>query len=315
MLALTVGASLTLATHGAVIQIPEDYSTIQAGINAASTGDTVSVAAGIWNEWLSFRGKDITVEGRDGASATTLDAGDAGSAVVFAHGETRDALLRGMTITSDGPGTLFDGLFMGAGVYIHQASPTIEHCIIQNCASEMGGGVSIFEGHPLFEHVVITDNAASLDGGGMRIHHLSQPVMRHCTLTNNSAVVHGGGLAYGNDSNGVHENCVFEGNTAGIRGGALSKSCDCSNAAISDTTMCHNAPDHILGTWDDLGGNELCEVCGDDVTADGDVGVNDILAIVGAWGGCVCVEDINGDSVVNVDDLLIVIESWGPCPE
>ena len=158
------------------------------------------------------------------------------------------------------------------------------------------------------------NNSATLNGGGIRIHQLSHPIMRQCTLINNAAVIHGGGLAYGNDSNGIHEDCFFEGNTAGIRGGGLSKSCDCSNAQISGTVMCHNAPDHILGSWDDLGGNELCEVCSNDVNADGEVGVNDILAIVAAWGGCVCVEDINGDSVVNVDDLLLVIESWGPCP-
>ena len=78
--------------------------------------------------------------------------------------------------------------------------------------------------------------------------------------------------------------------------------------------MCHNSPDHILGTWNDLGGNDLCPVCSHDVTADGSVGVDDVLAVVSAWGGCVCVEDINGDSVVNVDDLLLVIGDFGPCP-
>lgn len=298
----------------AVIQVPEDYPSIQAGINVAQTGDTVSVASGTWSEWLDFRGKTITVESRDGAALTTIDGGEAPSAIVFAHGEPRETVLRGFTITSDGPGTLYDGLLMGAGIYIHQASPTITDCIIRDCDSQMGGGVSVWTSDPLFENVVLMNNTATLNGGGIRIHQLSHPIMRQCTLINNAAVIHGGGLAYGNDSNGIHEDCFFEGNTAGIRGGGLSKSCDCSNAQISGTVMCHNAPDHILGSWDDLGGNELCEVCSNDVNADGQVGVNDILAIVAAWGGCVCVEDINGDSVVNVDDLLLVIESWGPCP-
>jgi len=307
-------AAATPWATGAVIQVPEQAQSIQAGINAAAPGDTVSVASGVWSEWLDFRGKPVIVESRDGPEATTIDGGTAPSAVVFAHGETSGAVLRGFTVTSDGEGTEFEGLRMGAGIYIHQASPTIENCIVRDCAAQMGAGVSIWQGDPVFENVVLHNNIASINGGGMQIHHLSHPVMRGCHLLNNAASVHGGGLAYGNDSNGIHENCVFEGNTAGIRGGAMSKSCDCSNAAISGTTMCHNAPDHILGTWDDLGGNDLCEVCGDDVTADGDVGVDDVLAIVAAWGGCVCVEDINGDSVVNVDDLLIVIESWGPCP-
>ena len=54
---------------------------------------------------------------------------------------------------------------------------------------------------------------------------------------------------------------------------------------------------------------------------DGDVDVNDLLAVINAWGVCsqpcppACHADIapsNGDCEVNVDDLLLVINSWGP---
>jgi hypothetical protein len=305
---------LATAAPADVLEVPEDHATIQGAINAASPGDTVSVAAGVWTEWISFRGKDIVVESRLGPEETTIDGGAAPSAVVFGHGESRDAVLRGFTITGGGGGTLFEGLRSGGGIYIHLASPTVESCIVRDCHAQMGGGVSIWEGDPHFIDVVVRDCQATVDGGGMRIHHLSHPLMQQCSFLGNAATVHGGGLAYGNDSNGVHEACVFEGNTAGIRGGGLSKSCDCSNAVISGTSMCNNTPDHILGTWDDLGGNDLCPECPYDVSADGMIDANDLLAIIGAWGGCVCVEDLTGDSVVNVDDLLLIVESWGLCP-
>ena len=43
------------------INVPGDYSTVQAGINAASNGDVVLVADGTYYENINFRGKAITV--------------------------------------------------------------------------------------------------------------------------------------------------------------------------------------------------------------------------------------------------------------
>ena len=48
-----------------------------------------------------------------------------------------------------------------------------------------------------------------------------------------------------------------------------------------------------------------------DVNGDGVVGVNDILAVISAWGECDgCSEDLNNDGYVNVNDLLEVIGHW-----
>lgn len=306
--------SVTCGAVAATIRVPEDQPGIQAGINVAVPGDTVLVGPGTWAGWLNFRGKDITLESVEGPSATTIDGGSAPSAVAIFSGETADAVLRGFTVVGSGNGTLYEGVTLGAGIYIKDSSPTIENCIVRDCAAMMGGGISIWNGNPVLRNVTIRDNWASIDGGGMRIHHLSEPVLEHCQLLDNGAEVYGGALAYGNDSVGIHDHCTFDGNTAGIRGGGISKTCDCSDARISNSTLCNNFPDHVLGTWIDQGGNTVCDICGNDVTADGVVDVNDILAVLSAWGGCVCVEDINGDSTVAVDDLLAVLGSYGPCP-
>ena len=54
--------------------------------------------------------------------------------------------------------------------------------------------------------------------------------------------------------------------------------------------------------------------CPADVDDDGDVDVNDLLAVLGAWGPCLgCPEDIVPDEVVNVNDVLAVLSEWGPC--
>jgi hypothetical protein len=49
-----------------------------------------------------------------------------------------------------------------------------------------------------------------------------------------------------------------------------------------------------------------------DVDGNGVVNVDDLLAVVNAWGPCsCCAADVNYDNLVNVDDLLIVINTWG----
>jgi hypothetical protein len=68
--------------------------------------------------------------------------------------------------------------------------------------------------------------------------------------------------------------------------------------------------------------NELVQTCHGDITGDGQVNVNDLLAVINAWGPCpappaTCPPDIappGGDGQVNVNDLLGVINAWGACP-
>lgn len=48
--------------------------------------------------------------------------------------------------------------------------------------------------------------------------------------------------------------------------------------------------------------------------ADGDqtVGIVDLLALLGGWGGPAC--DFDGDGIVGVADFLELLANWGPCP-
>jgi hypothetical protein len=60
--------------------------------------------------------------------------------------------------------------------------------------------------------------------------------------------------------------------------------------------------------------------CRADATGDGVTNVDDILAVIGAWGACpapcppTCASDIDQNCIVNVNDLLAVIHGWGVCP-
>ncbi|MHC5028836.1 MAG: PQQ-dependent sugar dehydrogenase [Planctomycetota bacterium] len=49
-----------------------------------------------------------------------------------------------------------------------------------------------------------------------------------------------------------------------------------------------------------------------DLNCSGAVDVEDLVAIILAWGDCVgCIEDTNGDDAVNVEDLVNIIVNWG----
>ena len=55
-----------------------------------------------------------------------------------------------------------------------------------------------------------------------------------------------------------------------------------------------------------------------DVNGNGTVNIQDLLAVVAAWGSCPptgsCPADIappGGDDVINITDLLMVVSNWG----
>ncbi|MCI0630443.1 MAG: hypothetical protein L0Y44_07295 [Phycisphaerales bacterium] len=57
--------------------------------------------------------------------------------------------------------------------------------------------------------------------------------------------------------------------------------------------------------------------CPADIAPDGGNGavdVNDLLAVISAWGEIGGAADLNDDGVVNIADLLLLISAWGSCP-
>jgi hypothetical protein len=72
-----------------------------------------------------------------------------------------------------------------------------------------------------------------------------------------------------------------------------------------------------LAIWCAPLADETPPPCPADVDADGAVDVQDLVAVILAWGACAagpCPADVNGDSDVDVQDLVLVVLSWGPCP-
>jgi hypothetical protein len=150
-------ARVTLA---AVINVPGDAPTVQAGINVASNGDVVQVSPGTYRENINFNGKAISVVSTGGSSVTIINGGAAGPVVTFSSGETAQAMLSGFTITNGQNST---GTGNGGGISINRASPTIVGNIVTgNVACSGGGGIAAF-GSPLFSQIPFQITPSSRD--------------------------------------------------------------------------------------------------------------------------------------------------------
>ena len=57
----------------------------------------------------------------------------------------------------------------------------------------------------------------------------------------------------------------------------------------------------------------LPPACPGDVDGSGEVDIDDLFAVLAAWGQTGVPEDVNSDGVVDIDDVFFVLANWGPC--
>jgi hypothetical protein len=65
---LWMGLFSILSTHAADLNVPADYTSIQAAVNAAASGDTIYIAAGIYEGQILILRKNLTLVGETGAT-------------------------------------------------------------------------------------------------------------------------------------------------------------------------------------------------------------------------------------------------------
>ena len=246
---MLVGLLFVLTCDAATINVPADYSTIQAAIDAAVSGDVVVISPGTYtgagNQDLDFKGKAITVRSTDPnnpivvASVIINCPGTVGSphrGFYFHSGESTSSVIDGLTITN---GYVRD---YGGAVYCYSGSPLIRNCLIKNCkagsypnTNAYGGAIFSIAGTVIEKCTIINNTAQGGDGDfiinpvagngyGGAIYASSTTTIRDCNLSDNSAIAgltpgSSPGVAYGGAIYGIFNlsNSIVSGNTSDAR--------------------------------------------------------------------------------------------------
>ena len=230
VLAFCTAGSLLPASFADVIQVPQDQPTIQAGIDVASDGDVVLIAAGTYqpDATIDTLGKAIKVQG-------AVDASGLPATIVDGQGERRVF----QVVNEEDAATIFENLLVtrgqasfGAGMFIEESGPTLANCRFENnVASDSddcrGGGIYVENGDPTLNDCVFKGNVSNAEGdfnatawGGGFHSNQGSSTLNGCVFEDNSALStqysQGGGLS-ASDGELTLANCDFKGNRSTLR--------------------------------------------------------------------------------------------------
>ena len=208
-----------------------DFLTIQEGLNAASDGDTVLIAPGVYtgpgNRNLTFGGVSTVVRGIASRDETVIDCEGAGRG--FYIGGSAAPVIENLMVTNG-------DTIRGGGMYLEGTSPTLRNVrFVDNASIDGGGGLYCRNGSPTLEDVLFDDNTAAVQGGGMLCVN-SSASLTDVVFFRNDAQGSGGGMACVFSSPSV-TGTVFHRNSAGL-GGALY--CGESHPSVISCTFVEN---------------------------------------------------------------------------
>ncbi|MCW4033752.1 MAG: right-handed parallel beta-helix repeat-containing protein [Candidatus Bathyarchaeota archaeon] len=185
---VTAFPSVTVKAEPNTLIVPDNYSTIQAAIDAASEGDTIFVKAGNYVESLEI-GKSISIVGED-KQTTKIDGDNTGPTFLLSGTNIE---VTGFTVVNDEQSTLSKSRGPYAGIHLLNAdSCKIYGNIVLNC----GKGVWLYSAHnnQIFNNTLsgnnygiilgssenneFTDNVVSDGWGGIMVEDSSKNTLR-----------------------------------------------------------------------------------------------------------------------------------------
>ena len=215
------------------VNVPQDFATIQAAIDAAAPGDKIVIGPGTWHEALVWNAKPLMIQGDLGPAFTVIDGG--GASATISATWTQGMLLRGVTVTGG-----VNGLVVQGG-----NAPLAENCVFRGNAQFGLVAESVLYGQ-------VTDcHFAGNGAGGARLV-VSGAVFPLATSVAACAFSAGDGLVLELSGPYAIANvsfCSFDGGTISASGAALSVShCILRNAAVPFSAASSSV------TWSDVQG-------------------------------------------------------------
>jgi len=274
--------TITSISLGNIINIPDDYATIQGGVNVANDGDTVLVQPGTYEECVIINSRELVIgsmflltEDTTYIYTTSIDANGAGSVVSFINCDTGLAMLKGFTLTNGIANN-------GGGIYCLNSNPgIIKNIIMFNCSNQRGAGIYCENSNPLIDNNFVSRN----DGSGIYCYQNSSPSINNNIFSYNS----GGGIRCRENSNPVISyNTIAENSTGYAGAGIYSVQCE---LIIENNIIRHNT------TFDNGGGIYCLEGAASVIN---NVIENNNSALLG--GGIYCYGDssaIIGKNIIN----------------
>ncbi|MEQ8763974.1 MAG: right-handed parallel beta-helix repeat-containing protein [Planctomycetota bacterium] len=242
------------------------YQTIQAAINAASTGDTIEIAAGSYQQGQLTCSKGLTLRGA-GSSATILD-GDDTNRILYADAISGVLTIEAMTLTNGR-----SSVGQGGGLYLRNGTVTIQDCVISNHTAEdsdsdaTGGAILASQVNLTLTRCVISGCSVSAPGGidgfahgGALYCYEGTTSLEDCELTGNTSTWNGGAIE-GNNTTLTVSGCTFQDNQAtGFAGGAL-ELINCGGAIITRARFLGNQANAESGAVDLYSSSATIENC------------------------------------------------------
>jgi len=239
------------------------YSSIQAAINAANSGDIISVGVGTFYEHITVT-KNLEIYGR-GWTSSTIHGGysQARATVYIPWTIDSSTIISGFQITGGGDGHPDNWDNDGGGISMWYASPRIINTWVYSCTARNGGGVFVRDGSPYFKNVPAWNNRAANRGGGFYIDSAQVEMVGELnflstngTIFDNQAEMDGGGIMLGSDVTATIRFMQVISNSA-IYGGGI---------AVENTSN----PVRLEGNW--IGAHPLFPGTGNYAKIGGDAG-------------------------------------------